>query len=83
MYKAQKIVSIQSFLLTYRHRVEPVFESAVTKSGLLMKKGSRSANYSKRCIVLLSDRLVVYDKVGDSMPIVYSFLPDDSRRVLI
>ena len=35
-----------------------------------MKKGSRSSNYSKRCVVLLADRLVIYDKVGDSMPIV-------------
>lgn len=53
-----------------RHRSVPTFDSSVIKAGQLLKKGSRSTNLSKRCIVLLQDRIVIYGNVGDSYAIV-------------
>ena len=53
-----------------RHRTIPTFDSSVIKAGQLLKKGSRSANLTKRCVVLLQDRIVIYGKVGDSYAIV-------------
>lgn len=42
----------------------------MVKSGFLLKKGARSSSYSKRCAVLLADRLVIYENLGDSNAIV-------------
>ena len=52
------------------HRSVPTFEEPVVKSGFLLKKGARSSSYSKRCAVLLSDRLVIYENPGDTIAIV-------------
>ena len=52
------------------HRSVPTFEEPVVKSGFLLKKGARSSSYSKRCAVLLPDRLVIYENPGDSNAIV-------------
>lgn len=56
--------------LKHSHRSLPVFEDVVIKSGLLLKKGARSNSFAKRCVVLLPDRLVVYQNMGDSVPLV-------------
>ena len=54
----------------YSHRSEPQFNDAVIKAGLIQKKGARSSNLVRRCVVLLPDRLVVYSDVGKSYAIV-------------
>ncbi|KNB43711.1 endonuclease exonuclease phosphatase [Blastocystis sp. subtype 4] len=64
--KPQEYVCIKHRRL---HRSVPTFESSVIKAGQLLKKGSRSTNLSKRCIVLLQDRIVIYGNVGDSYAI--------------
>mgnify|MGYP001885813152 FL=1 len=45
------------------------------KSGYLMKKGAHSSNYTKRCAVLLKDRIVIYENVGDPVALVQSCFP--------
>ena len=39
-------------------------------SGFLLKKGAHSSSFTKRCVVLLADRLVVYENVGDPIALV-------------
>ena len=60
-----------------------MYEDAVIKTGLILKKGDRSSNYSKRCAVLLFDRIVIYEKVGDPIPLVSFVISIDFRLVLI
>lgn len=64
------------------HRSVPTFEEPVVKSGFLLKKGARSSSYSKRCAVLLSDRLVIYENPGDTIAIVEPPIFVLSRLVL-
>ena len=70
VYQAPSCVIIYLLSLLYSHRVVPHFNDVVVKSGLILKKGARSGSYLKRCAVLLKDRIVVYDSVGDQEPLV-------------
>ena len=54
-----------------RHREIPQISHVVVKSGYLMKKGAHSSNYTKRCAVLLKDRIVIYENVGDPVALVH------------
>ena len=42
----------------------------VVKCGYLLKKGEHSSSFTKRCVVLLRDRIVVYENVGDPVALV-------------
>ena len=53
------------------------------KSGFLLKKGARSSNYTKPCVVLLPDRMVIYENVGDSNALVSTPSNCDHRLVSI
>ena len=70
VHQAPSRVIINPFFLPRSHRVVPHFNDVVVKSGLLLKKGARSSSYIKRCAVLLKDRIVIYDSVGDQEPLV-------------
>lgn len=54
-----------------RHRTLPKIKEPVVKSGFLLKKGKRSPGYSKRVVVLLQDRIVVYANLGDPVAMVF------------
>ena len=73
VHQAPSCVIIYPLSLLHSHRVVPHFNDVVVKSGLILKKGARSSSYIKRCAVLLKDRIVIYDSVGDQQPLVSIF----------
>lgn len=48
----------------------PEIDDVVIKTGFLLKKGAHSSSFTKRCVVLLHDRMVIYDNVGDPVALV-------------
>lgn len=48
----------------------PEIDDVVIKCGFLLKKGAHSSSFTKRCVVLLHDRMVIYDNVGDPVALV-------------
>ena len=58
----------------HRHRIVPTLTDAVIKCGEILKMGFRSGVFANRCAVLLLDRLVIYNAVGDDYAIVVCVL---------